>query len=286
MEEKKICSCCGKENDISCEFCVECGSVLTGVTVEQSEQNAKPQEEYIPEQENTVPPETSANGTYGYNYNTAESETVTSAEMNRFIGKKADKISPKFTTMEITGSKVSWNWPVFFLTFFMGLSGTALWFFYRKMNKIGAILLSVGMALSLVFSVASGQLQLNAETNSMIIDALTDSESVEDAFGAIQNLPDNVIEETARGAVADAVANTVDIACAVVFGMFSLYLYKNHCLKTITKIKKNAMSEVASIAMYDQLGGVSSGAVWVAILINIFASSALEEILTVLLYGI
>ncbi len=286
MEEKKICSCCGKENDAELEFCADCGTVLTGVVASQSEQNANQQEEYIPSSDTALPHQENVNGANGSGYQTGDNETVTAAEMNRFIGKKADKFLNKFTIMEVTGSKVSWNWAVFFLTFFMGLSGTALWFFYRKMNKIGAILLSVGMALSLIFSVASGQLQQNAETNSIIIDALTDSESVEEALGAIQNLPDSVIEQTAKGAVADAVVNTVDIACAVVFGVFSLYLYKNHCLKTITKIKRNAMSEVASFTMYNQLGGVSSGAVWVAILINIFASSALEEILTVILYGI
>jgi hypothetical protein len=111
-----ICPNCKTENHFDFSFCKSCGRPLKGAFYSAPA---------TPTEINGVPVE----------------------EVKDYIGKNSDKFLSKFWNFS-GGGKFSWNWPVLLF----GLLGVPfVWFFYRKMPKLGALFL----AISLTFSVAS-----------------------------------------------------------------------------------------------------------------------------------
>ncbi len=147
----RICPDCGTENEEEYSYCKNCGAKL---------EIAENKTEY--QYNNTD------SGTYNPNFADAKSngffvDTITgipSDEVCAFVGKKSPDILKKFSKMEVTGSKVSWCWPVAILGLLLGPIGSAIWFFYRKMYKPALILVALGLAVN----VAVGVLTKNTET--------------------------------------------------------------------------------------------------------------------------
>ena len=277
MDEKKICSCCGKENELSNEYCYNCGSFLAGGVA------PKMQEPVQSAQYNPAPEGFYANTPITpSNFAADNSEVVSAEEIGRFVGNNGDKILKKFNAMEVSGSKISWCWPAIILTFLFGLVGTGFWFLYRKMTKFGVIFISIGLAMGLVFGFANGTYELAANQTDNIISSFKNVEDFSDVMDAIEDLPESVLEETPRMQAVNSVNNLLDIALAVIFGLFAMGMYKKHCLISVIRIRTRSQNEVMSHAMYSQLGGVSGGALCVGILVYILGSSALESIATLL----
>ena len=162
--DKKICSECGTENESDYIYCKNCGTLLTSPTkpAEPAPAKAEPEHEFIaqtapepkveqPSFQPAPPVYNTANGSAGY---TPDSSPITDGipqeELALFIGKKSAVIMPKFIKMEITNSKVSWCWPAAILGFLFGPMGAALWFFYRKMYKTGALLAVIGALINII----------------------------------------------------------------------------------------------------------------------------------------
>lgn len=79
----------------------------------------------------------------------ADPNQITEAEMEAFVGNKAHHYIPKFKNFAMGGT-ISFNLPVFLLGLFFGPIISSFWFFHRKMKKIGAIILAIGLLLSAI----------------------------------------------------------------------------------------------------------------------------------------
>ncbi len=77
---------------------------------------------------------------------------VPTAEVVDYIDRNSYSYLPKFFKYS-NGSKAGWNWPVFVL----GLFGIPfVWFFYRKMYKVGSIVLAISVGIVLAMAGALG----------------------------------------------------------------------------------------------------------------------------------
>ena len=171
---------------------------------------------------------------------------------------------PKFTSMEFSGSKVSWCWPAALLGFFFGPMGAAIWFLYRKMYKIGALLLVLGAALT--FFLAALSYNPSAVETDDLFDAFTS--------GDVDLLDDLLIgEETVLSRVADLIDMATGVACCILSGIFGFYAYKEHCVKAIRNYRMTGIDPRYYRIGLASVGGVSGGMVAVGIVCIIVASN-------------
>lgn len=299
--ENKICSECGTENEAKYIYCKNCGSLLVlknedadkhpeNVT---SEKTSNTQEFTGYSSENTQPVTDTAAASnisaQGQNVNTSESsggsensgytkgvysaepsgsqygiEGIPAEDIAFFVGKKAGDILPKFTSMEFSGSKVSWCWPAALLGFFFGPMGAAIWFLYRKMYKIGALLLVLGAALT--FFLAALSYNPSAVETDDLFDAFTS--------GDVDLLDDLLTgEETVLSRVADLIDMATGVACCILSGIFGFYAYKEHCVKAIRNYRMTGIDPRYYRIGLASVGGVSGGMVAVGIVCIIVASN-------------
>lgn len=299
--ENKICSECGTENEAKYIYCKNCGSplVLKNEDADKnpenvtSEKTSNTQEFTGYSSENTQPVTDTAAASnisaQGQNVNTSESsggsensgytkgvysaepsgsqygiEGIPAEDIAFFVGKKAPDILPKFTSMEFSGSKVSWCWPAALLGFFFGPMGSAIWFLYRKMYKIGALLLVLGAALT--FFVAALSYNPSAVQTEDLFDAF--------ASGDIDLLDDLLTgEETVLARVANLIDMAASVACCILSGIFGFYAYKEHCVKAIRNYRMTGIDPRYYRIGLASVGGVSGGMVAVGIVCIIVASN-------------
>lgn len=298
--ENKICSECGTENEAKYIYCKNCGSplVLKNEDADKhpenvtSEKTSNTQEFTGYSSENTQPENNTGADSYGtaqeYGGNQSESsgggnsgfaqgvysaepsgsqygiEGIPAEDIAFFVGKKAGDILPKFTSMEFSGSKVSWCWPAALLGFFFGPMGSAIWFLYRKMYKIGALLLVLGAALT--FFVAALSYNPSAVQTEDLFDAFTS--------GDIDLLDDLLTgEETVLARVANLIDMAASVACCILSGIFGFYAYKEHCVKAIRNYRMTGIDPRYYRIGLASVGGVSGGMVAVGIVCIIVASN-------------
>lgn len=299
--ENKICSECGTENEAKYIYCKNCGSplVLKNEDADKhpenvtSEKTSNTQEFTGYSSENTQPVTDTAAASnisaQGQNVNTSESsggsensgytkgvysaepsgsqygiEGIPAEDIAFFVGKKAGDILPKFTSMEFSGSKVSWCWPAALLGFFFGPMGAAIWFLYRKMYKIGALLLVLGAALT--FFLAALSYNPSAVETDDLFDAFTS--------GDVDLLDDLLIgEETVLSRVANLIDMAASVACCILSGIFGFYAYKEHCVKAIRNYRMTGIDPRYYRIGLASVGGVSGGMVAVGIVCIIVASN-------------
>ena len=143
MENKKVCSVCGTENEEEYRFCKNCGAKLNTSTPEYSPTNG-----YAPYERNYGNPYSAPN----YSERLKTIDGVETEKLSAYVGKeKRDYYMPRFIGMSVTGKKTTFNWAVAILACFVGMPFMAAWFFYRKMPKIGVFL----CAVSLIFTAFS-----------------------------------------------------------------------------------------------------------------------------------
>lgn len=298
--DNKICSECGTENEAKYIYCKNCGAPLVLKNEKfqkQPENETADKAAGAPEfngysDANTQPENNTGADSYGtaqeYGGNQSESsdsgnsgfaQGVYSAEPSGaqygidgipaediafFVGKKAGDILPKFTSMEFSGSKVSWCWPAALLGFFFGPMGAAIWFLYRKMYKIGALLLVLGAALT--FFLAALSYNPSAVETDDLFDAFTS--------GDVDLLDDLLIgEETVLSRVADLIDMATGVACCILSGIFGFYAYKEHCVKAIRNYRMTGIDPRYYRIGLASVGGVSGGMVAVGIVCIIVASN-------------
>lgn len=227
--QMKVCPHCQAINEPDYIYCKRCGTVLTGAASGDGPQGAcGPQPSYTPP----------GGYGYGYGYATATIDGIPTGQVDAFIGNKPS-LQSKIHKMELTQSKISWNWPVFLTTFFGGALLTPCWFFHRKMNKIAALLVAVGLVFTLLSML-------------MVAPVLDATFEMMEEFVALEEARNNPFssfyfdyaEETERivldymqkisGALAfSSLLNFIQLAYAIVMSMFANYLYKRHITKSI-----------------------------------------------------
>lgn len=257
----KICPNCSTKNDDGYNFCKECGATLSQPDFEK----APPTYPYV----------------NPYNYERPEAKDydgVTDAEMQVFVGKNALKIIPKFSKMQISGSKTSWCWPAAILGFLFGFFGLSFWFFYRKMNKVALICVAIGLAIGIA------QTAITFNTSVMMYNQMfmLIRNYIQDMdFNAFNEGVDFIVNQFSALpsiSLANFLADIENYTAAVLGGIFALGLYKNHAVNKIKQYKNTAITDNYYLYRIELLGGTSGGMVVLGIAIH-FTANAIATIL-------
>lgn len=285
--DKKICSECGTENESDYIYCKNCGTLLTAAAKPAETENAETenrvpalefisQEKTEPQEVPTVQPNNNTENS-GYTPNAAPAAGgIPQEELALFIGKKSAVIMPKLIKMEITNSKVSWCWPAALLGFFFGPMGAALWFFYRKMYKTGALLAVIGAVVNIIvaaltFNTASADYTLLYRS---ILSG--DLQSVLNAFSSIGST------STLLDVIADVISSAADLVTCILTGLFGYYMYKEHCIKAINNFRMNISDRRYYTMGLASVGGVSGGMLAVGIICIIVVNNLTSAVTAVI----
>lgn len=290
---KIICNDCGTENEEKYDYCKNCGAKLEKISEKPP---VDPLTGYPPSSENLNTSYQAFNNgnssqpNYNYQQNSDSSQQYTQqgpvygntyvdnidgipySEVASFVGKKAESYMPVFSKIEITGSKTGWHWPTAILSFFIGPLGTALWFFYRKMYKIAAILVAIGIITTVASAVIIGPVATSVD----IFDILFNFSGEE--------LPDSeLLKEAAfRSEIANLITGIIGLACTVVCGMFTHNWYKDHIHKSILKYRaSNVDMRYYQIGLMS-IGGTSGGMLALGLAIMFFTENITTIIYTAL----
>lgn len=251
-EKTKICTECSTVNESDYKYCKNCGAALP---LEQEER-----EEPI--------------NTNSY-YPSDTIEGISVENMTCFVGKNNEKIIPQFARMEMTQKKTSFCWPVFILTFLFGLCGAAFWFLYRRMYKLGVVLL----LLSLLFT---------AGTTMFTVDAMEGF--IRDYFDVLENytataddmqLQEDMLEllsseEMVAVSSISNLLNAARMALSILGGLFALHIYKKFAARKI----KSFGRPLSDMELY-LAGGTSGGAAAVGIVLYYMVTIAAIMIMTI-----
>lgn len=183
------------------------------------------------------------------NYTVEDYGNVIQKNVHRFI--------PKFFAMEKSGRKVSWNWMAFFFP--------AYWAFYRKMYKVGALLL----ALSLIIPIAATK-----TVSSYYVDYFNATESV-----LMSQYDANMTEEEyakLQSQIPDAplvleINSYIQLAIRIAFALFANYLYKLHVENILKKEETAGGTEEEKACRLKKVGGTS----WLAVVLCLLAEYAI-----------
>ena len=150
----KVCPNCNTVNESEAIFCRQCGNKL-----EMQEPIAEETTEVLPVSENNEEATSESQNIFRVPDNSSsdsqqipfDTNGVSEAEFEAYVGKNQQNFIPAFAKF-CGGGKVSFSPLVFLLSWLVSPIAGAFWFFHRKINKIGAVVLSIAVALS----VASG----------------------------------------------------------------------------------------------------------------------------------
>ena len=236
---KKICVQCNTENEADFRFCKRCGAVLPIV-----EEKANINAEVVFEN----------NTSASFDGDTIDG--VSAEHLRAYVGKNNRRIMDSFYNMSIYNKKTSFCAPVLILGLLSGFLGMSIWFFYRKMNKIGFLLLSIPFIFSLIdvalnFDAFASFLKGYSQIFSLY---MLDSDALRQQITLLYSdfaknfnsfLPDirNLVES---------------IVAPVVMSVFALYFYKNDAVKKVKKIcLENAGDSNLSLKLFLS-GGTSA----------------------------
>lgn len=250
-----ICPSCGASNEANFSFCRMCGTPLAGRTQGQ--------------------PYT-ANHSGCYEPNTIGGHPT--PVVRAFVGANgsSQKIIRRFADMEMSRSSVSWCWPVFLLSFLLGPMYSAVWFFYRRMNKTGLLVALIGTLISLVemgisfeFTVAFTR-ELLSQLQNITDDIIAgNTPAVYDWMDNFYSLP---IESSQVNMLTDVVSLIALAGCAVL-SVFALKIYKNHISKKLNcGVALNDTYEVS------RLGGTSTGGAVLSVILLVVTENIIVAI--------
>lgn len=238
-----ICPDCGRENPTDAECCESCGRKFTFMGVNYLEKEgrlaAKGLQQQLFQEELRSIEETFQNGTATLSdvdrlidlrakavapgmTKEQEQEVLCSHPIKRvlvFIAPNAVRYANKFRKTEAT-RKSTWNWAAF-------LFGP-IWFFYRKLYKVGSIFLTLRLGLSLI-SLPYGERLISAmETLTEVAQGLTEpNQAYLDAANALFAAEIPVL-----------IIGLLALLLSVVSGLIADRLYKNHITTNLDKVQK------------------------------------------------
>ncbi len=258
--ENRICPECKTENEPEYTYCKNCGTPLSTPTP------AKP----------TVYDQPKEGGDTGILIDGNPIDKVVT-----FVGKNADRIVPKFIKINESGSKTQWCWPPFIWGFFFGPIGVAIWFLYRKMYKPACLFGAIGIAVSYITAFLShlfGIIDTVENSMSSYLNALLsgkpfDLQSFLSTFGSRDMLISNMISN------AESILN---IACALVAGLFGIYIYKKFAARKIHFYKPISNDPNYVKIGLAAAGGTSVGAAILGFIIISVIASAPSIILSII----
>ena len=214
---KKICLRCKTENEENFRFCKRCGAELP-VVDKKSDFNA----EVVFEGEQNAP------------FFEETIDGVNRELVRNYVGKNHTRIMASFDNMSRFGKKTSFCAPVLILGFLSGFFGMSIWFFYRKMNKIGFLLLAIPLIFTFI------DIALNFE---IIGEYIKNYASVVSSYAAdTEALSEQITQlyaefTTKFVAFAPNLRNLIESWVAPIgMSVFALYFYKGEAVKRVKAI--------------------------------------------------
>ena len=246
MDNKRHCPNCGAANDGFFEFCYKCGSSLN------PHQNSKYSQ-----------PFNSFNGGY---YEPATIAGQPTEAVKAYVGQRNEndyKITRKLIDMEISGSSTHWCWPVFLLAM-LGPMFAAVWFFYRKMPKIGALVALAGILIS----GADVLLHLEYEVAFMreIFKMVASSESFTQFLERMGEDALTLPAQNSIGALLSSLIDLVSFAGSVLISMFAIGIYRSHIVKELSAkpyLKENYFSLMRAGGTSIAWALIAGGILWI-----------------------
>lgn len=225
--DKIVCPYCGRANDVGEPVCVSCGARLYGNAPENSVPFTQ-----VPNYGNPNVVQIQPNDIIG-------GHTV--ADTAEFVQRNAEKYIPKFYKMERTGKKISFNWAAFLFS--------PYWFFYRKMNLIGAAFMIVSLAVS-VLCTTPGVLAAMEQFNNAYQQFISGNESITQ-----QQLNDLLMNYLTMPEM--MISSAANFLLHLAAGIFGNYYYKQKVKKDISWVKESANSPEQYRILLFKRGGVS-----------------------------
>lgn len=262
----KVCVRCQTENSADYKYCKFCGAELPCADRKPLWDNGDTDEAYKNEQ------------------SVSTSEDISVFEMNTFVGKNCDQIVPKFIAMQQNRRKTSWCMAVWLLGLFFGFYGMAAWFFYRKMNKPGIILLTVGILMQI------GDLAVNfgnySEFYRGLFDAMqiyTESLAVNSQTAAqwLTERTDQLVSifiENASGLFSNINMYLGNFILPVIMGFLSFGIYKDHALSKIAVLKRDFSDPHIYVSQLQSYGGTSTARVVIELVVYFVISLIISMI--------
>lgn len=188
-------------------------------------------------------------------------EDVTTAEVAEFVQLNSFKYIQNFFYAK--SKKNTFSWTAFLLA--------PYWFFYRKLHKIGAIMLAIMVASSIIFSLPSASEKLSEDLYNFIIqyENVEQPETEEEAEEFLTEYRSgfvSVFKNNLAGTVLLVSQLAVLLAMHLFAGLKANKLYYNHTIKSIRKIKAETQDENQQKLLYFKQGGISVSATILAVL--------------------
>ena len=254
--DKKICLKCSTENEGNYVFCKYCGAVLPVV---DRRYNYPPADEEVREE-----------------VSEPEIDGVSLSDMNRYVGKRPHKFIPKFLRMQALGQNTSFCAPVFLFGLFFGFFGTAVWFFWRKMSKLGWLFVGIGLFL------AGLDIAVNYSAYSAFFDGsfglfgdiirnpqkYADPASVNEAANSLAF----AFEESFNPVVSLISRYVGNLSVPSVMSLFAMYFYKKKAVSDIKEIRGSTEDTVLRHQLITEKGGCSGLLILIPIFAGIFAN--------------
>lgn len=196
---------------------------------------------------------------------------VKTEEVAEFVQLNAFKYIQNFFYLK--SKKSTFSWSAFLLA--------PYWFFYRKLHKIGAILIAIMVASSVIFSLPSASDKLSNDLYDMLVqyqdvEQPETAEEEQELMAQYRSDFINVFKENVAGTVLLVSQLGVLLAIHLFAGFKANKLYYNHTLKNIRQIKTETQDENQQKLLYFKKGGISVSATLLAILSYDFVMMAIS----------
>ena len=273
---ERYCIHCGAKADSDHLFCAVCGAKLV----------AKPDASSQPDLNSGFSGYSSQN-TFALDH----IEGIPEAEIKDYIDKNYLGIFPKFLKFGL-GGKASWNWPVFILTL-IGLP--FVWFFYRKMYKVGAIVLAAWLALTIGGGAVTGGIinSMARPIDNMVQEMVAvaedlgmyESDYVDDSVmleyeyrieAITEKYMNEVIEIAESGEVSglgflSQIISYINLAMLIILPIFADFWYYKKAMKDLHTLNANGFPNALEVKTK---GGTSVGVAVLMVIVGIIVPIA------------
>ncbi len=246
----RFCTNCGLQVDPGDNFCNRCAAPLYHF---EKRQAVQPQPQPQPQSDNR------------YTYDNIYDDTdlgVDEHELRCFIGENSEACIKRFKKMKFGGSKASWNWPVFLFSCLLNIP--FVWFFYRKMYKVGTILLVVTVVLNMIITMLFGGYLSHLVKYASEMTETTHNyeydEYVYDEDDFYNEYTDNfydLVEDIMPYLGGLSALSYISLGYSIFLSIFANNMYFKHCCKKISRLNVEDPAEQRRVLA--SAGGTSKG---------------------------
>lgn len=206
----QACSRCQTRNPQYAEFCQHCGAPLNNENAWSDVRNSKTScNEYQPfKTADCSPCADDGEGICG----------VSERDLTAFVGHKSSYYLPRFRRMARSGKSLSWNWAAFIFG--------PLWLLYRKMYGLGAIVILLELAQSVITEIVFKSIGLH----------ITDDMGYSELYAALETALTS--SENLYFLISLWLISTIVFVTSIALTLYGNRLYRDHCCKTISRLRE------------------------------------------------